>query len=461
MTSENAAGAGPKAKVIGAGIIVLGLMAGLVWKLNSTEPPPLAANLAAVPAQPVAEGDAAAAPTETTGQAEALPAFGIEVWRVDSEGAGLVAGNAPAGAEVSVFVDGALISKATAIDANSYVVMFTLPPNENASLMTLTAVLKDGTELPSPEAIALAPIAGPVTVAAAEPTPEAAPDAVGAAENTAEPPATLLLTEGGAKPSPAEATKLAEAAAKAGQVASVVVSTISYTPEGAVLLAGTGQPDLAVRLYLDNALVAEAAVQPDATWQTVLADTPAGIYTLRADQVDQDGKVSARFETPFKRETLQSLAALSQGSAPAETAAETAATAAETPAVEPAPVEPAPEPTTAKVASTAPAASPEAPAGAEVVALQPAPAALPAATQAPAEPLAAASPTEPAGDMTPAEVQRAVSITVQPGYSLWRIARDTYGEGILYVQVYDANKEKIRNPDLIYPGQIFLLPPQE
>ena len=49
-------------------------------------------------------------------------------------------------------------------------------------------------------------------------------------------------------------------------------------------------------------------------------------------------------------------------------------------------------------------------------------------------------------------------ITVQPGNTLWAISRERYGRGILYVQVFDANKDKIRNPHLIYPGQIFDLP---
>ena len=52
----------------------------------------------------------------------------------------------------------------------------------------------------------------------------------------------------------------------------------------------------------------------------------------------------------------------------------------------------------------------------------------------------------------------AKSITVQTGNTLWGIARERYGEGILYVQVFEANKGQIRNPDLIYPGQVFNLP---
>ncbi|MFD0979220.1 LysM peptidoglycan-binding domain-containing protein [Tropicimonas aquimaris] len=52
-------------------------------------------------------------------------------------------------------------------------------------------------------------------------------------------------------------------------------------------------------------------------------------------------------------------------------------------------------------------------------------------------------------------------ITVQPGYTLWGIANDRYGNGLDYVQIFDANKSQIRDPDLIYPGQIFELPDME
>ena len=49
------------------------------------------------------------------------------------------------------------------------------------------------------------------------------------------------------------------------------------------------------------------------------------------------------------------------------------------------------------------------------------------------------------------------SITVQPGNSLWRIARRVYGRGILYVEIYKKNNDLIKNPNLIYPGQVFSL----
>ncbi len=50
------------------------------------------------------------------------------------------------------------------------------------------------------------------------------------------------------------------------------------------------------------------------------------------------------------------------------------------------------------------------------------------------------------------------SVIVQPGNSLWRIARRLYGSGWQYMVIYRANAGRIRDPDLIYPGQVFAIP---
>jgi nucleoid-associated protein YgaU len=49
-------------------------------------------------------------------------------------------------------------------------------------------------------------------------------------------------------------------------------------------------------------------------------------------------------------------------------------------------------------------------------------------------------------------------VIVQPGQSLWRIARHAYGQGIRYTVIYAANRDAIRDPNLIYPGQVFAVP---
>lgn len=50
------------------------------------------------------------------------------------------------------------------------------------------------------------------------------------------------------------------------------------------------------------------------------------------------------------------------------------------------------------------------------------------------------------------------TIVVQPGNSLWKMARESYGEGVRYTVIYEANRDQIANPDLIYPGQVFSVP---
>ena len=49
-------------------------------------------------------------------------------------------------------------------------------------------------------------------------------------------------------------------------------------------------------------------------------------------------------------------------------------------------------------------------------------------------------------------------IVVQNGNSLWSIARKTLGGGIFYTEIYKNNYKKIKNPDLIFPGQVFNIP---
>lgn len=57
-----------------------------------------------------------------------------------------------------------------------------------------------------------------------------------------------------------------------------------------------------------------------------------------------------------------------------------------------------------------------------------------------------------------ADLPRGGVVVVQPGDNLWQLARGTYGSGFQYTVIFDANKDQIRDPDLIYPGQIFTLP---
>lgn len=61
-------------------------------------------------------------------------------------------------------------------------------------------------------------------------------------------------------------------------------------------------------------------------------------------------------------------------------------------------------------------------------------------------------------DALPANAFDTHRVVVQPGTNLWRIARATYGRGTRFTTIYHANREQIRDPRLIFPGQIFDLP---
>lgn len=61
-------------------------------------------------------------------------------------------------------------------------------------------------------------------------------------------------------------------------------------------------------------------------------------------------------------------------------------------------------------------------------------------------------------DRFPADAVADGRMVVQPGQNLWRIARYAYGRGVRYTVIYAANRDTIRDPNLIYPGQVFALP---
>lgn len=63
-----------------------------------------------------------------------------------------------------------------------------------------------------------------------------------------------------------------------------------------------------------------------------------------------------------------------------------------------------------------------------------------------------------AGSTGSASVTQLPNVIIRRGDNLWRISQRLYGEGLRYTTIYQANKEQIQNPDLIFPGQVFLTP---
>ena len=376
---------------VAIGVTVLAVISAL-WVLRPLQPdapePEAAAAEAPAPApepaQTATPEATAAAPApeatapEATAPEAAAPAPRRDVVRVDEGGLATIAGTAAPGTMISLRLDGVELSQIAADASGQFATLLTLSPSETPRLLSLVQIGPDGTEIAGPDSLALAPVKAPAVTAeaAAETTPETTPETAG-----------LLV-------SPEGVSVVESSSASAASALPISIETIAYGAAGEVNLSGMAGLGAKLRIYLDEAPIAEAVADDTGKWSAALADVAAGLHVLRVDEVDAAGAVVSRFETPFEREVAtQELAA-----------AQTEAAAPE--------VAPASEPATSEPAAAEPAAEAAAP----------------------------------------------ITITVQPGFTLWAIARDTYGDGVLYVQVFEANRDKIKDPDLIYPGQVFIVP---
>lgn len=296
----------------------------------------------------------------------------------------------------------------------------------------------------SPEAIAAARARAGVTS-----TPPAAPAVLAEVEASAP---TAPTAEGVASvpAAPARAEQVASTAPAAPAPVAEVVAIAPAAPG-----APSPEAEVAVTAPMASAPVAEEdATAPSATVPTaeVVASAPA----IPGPTTEVVASVPVASAPAPVAEVVASVPA-----APASTTeVVTSDPAAQTPArevVANTPATSAPAPVAADVAT-----APTAPATAtEVVASAPA-AATPAAEVAATAPAAPTPATEVAATApaAPTPTPRVSLITVQPGHTLWHISRERYGAGEQYVIIYRANRSQIRDPDLIYPGQIFTLPEQ-
>jgi len=478
----------------GASVVIVG---GAAWyslgrstdvsqaALVPTQATPVAAAPAPDPVVEREEPAEAEPPVETTATEDAIPAEDMarsapapvpdpilpafDEVRREGDGMTIIAGRAAPGAILSVLQNGVEVTRVTADSSGKFATFLMIPPSGEGHVLSLEQIV-DGQVLASDDQIILAPIAvakapaediaqEDVALAEAAPEPEPAPETpvITAEERPTEeeppaevvaeaveaprrqtttaeaappsdapdPPRTTVATAPATPAAQALATDTATSAPQppaddppaqpvdvavaqvdppatptatarptpAAPTASVVLKstsdgvellntqppevmkrvaldTISYSDLGDVQLSGRAQVKTqSVRVYLNNAPIADLAVDAAGRWRGDLPDIDEGVYTLRVDEVAADGSVTSRVETPFKRED---------------------------------------------------------------------PAVL----------------VQAAADQD-GPLKR---ITVQRGNTLWAIARERYGDGLLYVRVFQANADDIRDPDLIYPGQVFDLP---
>jgi nucleoid-associated protein YgaU len=275
------------------------------------------------------------------------------------------------------------------------------------------------TATPAPAVAAPAPApaeaaATPAEVAPIEATPApSSPEATAPAAPDAPAPAVVAIAPSAATPAPATTTAAAPSVAALPDVPTTIDA---IEIDGArAFFAGAGPTGATTRLYVDDAFVADSPVRE-------------GRWLIETDNVLTKPKQRVRVDTlhPGSADVLSRVEV--------EFVVEVPATIPET-AVAAAPASPANE---GEVVTTTPAE--------------------PVAT-APAEP-APSIPTLVGVSVGDPEAQRFASgkAIIRRGDNLWTIARRVYGEGLKYTTIYEANTGQIRNPDMIYPGQVFELP---
>lgn len=348
------------------------------------------------------------------------PAF--DVVRVGPTGDAVIAGRAAPGATVELLGDGKPLDRAVADRSGNFVMTPSQLPSGSYAL-ALRSTQPNRPESLSKKSVTVEVVPGRTqdTVVARQAPPK---DAVASAAPTA------ILVKPAAPKGP-------------GAAIAVKVDKIEAGPGGKLFVEARAAPGATVKLFLNESYLISSKAGAEGTLTFIVdGGVRPGDYRVRLEEVDAGSSaVRSRAEASFTvpRTVASANAAPIQSEAPVVSRS---IQAEGTPQQTPAP----------DVGATPGATTPQPTAG------------------APTAPVAAA-PT--AGAETQARVASAdasaKSIVVVPaiqtkivsrGDSLWRISEQTYGSGVRYPVIFHANQQQIRNPNLIYPGQIFVLPDQ-
>lgn len=465
-------------------------------------------------AKPAAPSEPAPAPAVTAAPekaASAAPTF--DVVRVESNGSIVVAGNAAPNSKVEILNGSTMLGSATAGPDGAFVIILDDPLKPGDYTITLRSTLADKTVVassqtavisvpstPSGQVLAMVEEPGKPSELLTVPAPEKKPEAAAANEPAAKPaaaeapaqpaaatpvpaasaaPATAAApattqpaapaapaATAEATPAPAQPAVPVQPAAPAVAAPKVVVEAVEIDGNK-IFVAGLADPGRKVRAYADDILLGDAQTSPDGHFLVEAArDLPVGSHTIHVDALGDDGvKVVARAAVPFEREPGESIAAVAPETKPAEAKpaetkpAETKVAEAKPAEAKPTEVKPAEtssaeaKPAEAKPAVSAAAEAPAAPAAEAKPAASPAPAA-----EAPAKVAEATPATDVPETVAPKLEHADGAVIIRRHDTLWRISRRVYGHGVRYSTIYLANQDQIRDPDRIWPGQVFKLP---
>ncbi|MBV9567303.1 MAG: LysM peptidoglycan-binding domain-containing protein [Hyphomicrobiales bacterium] len=337
----------------------------------------------------------------------------FDIVRVERSGEGVIAGRGTPGATIALKDGDKELARAVA-DANGEVVFLPPPLSPGDHALSLQSLPGAGPSVSSQSVKVVVPKSEQEAVKVARATPEQSASSLSDASTT--------KPQAGTSPSGSATSKSAPA---------VAIRSAQAEEGGSFLVTGSAPPGSQSRLYLNGAFVGKVIADLNGLWSLkVEKGMQPGHYAVRADEVEpESGKVIARAEVPFDF--------------PVTAPTVTTSTA---------PTEQLSKPSVATAAKDQPKAQPPA-----------APSGVASATTGPASTTAGpASTTAGPASATPgpatAVIKEVRTTTVVRGDSLWRISKKMLGRGTRYTQIYEANASQIRNPRLVFPGQVFVLP---
>jgi nucleoid-associated protein YgaU len=323
----------------------------------------------AVPAAPPPSAPAAdKAPTQT---AALEPTF--DIVNVDPSGEAVIAGRAAPNEKVELRDAGKTVAEATADASGQFVIM---PPALAPGDHSLALAATGGGGQPA--------MSSPVAVSVpAQPAKAAAPAGPPEAKNAV---AAAVPVNPNAEPSALGIRTLATPAPASG--ARVAIQSVEADAPSGLMAKGLAQPNTTLRLYLNQADVAEAKTQSDGRWSlTIKGGMSPGNYVIQADEINPSGAtVVASANIPFDYPDM---------------------------------------PDTPPLQAAAAAGSAESP--------------------------SAPSPADPV-------IQSVQTKRVVTGHTLWALSKSYYGDPTRYPAIVEANRAQIHNPNVIYPGQVFVVP---
>ncbi|MBZ9795871.1 LysM peptidoglycan-binding domain-containing protein [Mesorhizobium sp. ES1-4] len=398
---------------------------------------------ATTPAAPATEATTpAVAPAAPATAGPIAPTF--DVVRVEGNGSIVVAGNAAPNSKVEILNGTMVIGSTVAGPDGAFVIVLDDPLKPGDYTIALRSTVGTIVTASAQTAVVSVPAnaAGQVLAMVEEPGKPAELLTVPAPETKPAPAtgeqAAAPVTEAPATVAPAPAAP-AMVEAKTAPAAEAVPATAVAGPKIVVeaveidgkkiFVAGLADPGRKVRAYANDILLGDAQTSSDSHFLVEAThDIPIGSYTIHVDGLDADGvKVVARAAVPFEREPGEAVAAVAPaGTKPAGTKSPQTKSAV---------------PATAEAPAAAPAETAPAP-----------------TTEAPAVVAAATPPSDVPEVVSPKLEHADGAVIIRRNDTLWRISRRVYGRGVRYSTIYLANQDQIRDPDRIWPGQVFKVP---